>query len=281
MYSARNKLKRRGNKFGRARVKYYLCMIIDLNMKTAIIGYGKMGREIEQILLERGHEVKLIIDLENSHELDAEHLKGIDVALEFTTPSTAYENLKRCIDNRVPVVSGTTGWTERLEELKARCMEQHSALFYASNYCLGVNLLFMLNRQLATQIERLNAKYNVEIEEVHHTQKKDSPSGTAITLAEGILDNLSSKKQWVNFAPIFDVTTVGEKRAVTEEDLVIRSIREGMVPGIHTVSYTSEDDELVLKHTIKNRRTLAMGAVIAAEFLCGKEGVYSMEDLMK
>ena len=250
-------------------------------MKTAIIGYGKMGREIEQILLERGHEVKLIIDLENRAELDAEHLKGIDVALEFTTPTTAYDNLKTCIENRIPVVSGTTGWTERLEELKSYCLEQHSALFYASNYCLGVNLLFNLNRQLAAQIERLNAKYNVEIEEVHHTQKKDSPSGTAITLAEGILENLSSKQQWVNFAPIFDTNSFEEKRPVTDEDLVIRSIREGMVPGIHTVSYESEDDQLVLKHTIKNRRTLAMGAVIAAEFLCGKEGVYSMEDLMK
>lgn len=250
-------------------------------MKTAIIGYGKMGREIEQILLERGHEVKLIIDLENRAELDAEHLKGIDVALEFTTPTTAYDNLKTCIENRVPVVSGTTGWTERLEELKSYCLEQHSALFYASNYCLGVNLLFNLNRQLAAQIERLKAKYNVEIEEVHHTQKKDSPSGTAITLAEGILENLSSKQQWVNFAPIFDTNAFEEKRPVTDEDLVIRSIREGIVPGIHTVSYESEDDQLVLKQTIKNRRTLAMGAVIAAEFLCGKEGVYSMEDLMK
>ena len=256
-------------------------MIIDLNMKTAIIGYGKMGREIEQILLERGHEVALIIDVENRSELDAEHLAGIDVALEFTTPTTAYDNLRTCIEHHVPVVSGTTGWTERLEELKQYCTEQHSALFYASNYCLGVNLLFMLNRQLAAQIERLQAKYGVEIEEVHHTQKKDSPSGTAITLAEGILEHLSSKKQWVNFAPIFDVNAIEEKRPVTEEDLVIRSVREGMTPGIHTVSYESEDDRLVLQHTIKNRRTLAMGAVIAAEFLCGKEGVYSMEDLMK
>lgn len=269
------------NKFGRAREKCYLCMIIHLTMKTAIIGYGKMGREIEQILLERGHEVKLIIDLENRAELDAEHLAGIDVALEFTTPTTAYENLRTCIENRVPVVSGTTGWTERLDELKALCLEKHSALFYASNYCLGVNLLFMLNRQLAAQIERLNAKYNVEIEEVHHTQKKDSPSGTAITLAEGILENLSTKTQWVNFAPIFDVTSIEEKKPVTEQDLIIRSVREGMVPGIHTVSYESEDDRLVLQHTIKNRRTLAMGAVIAAEFLAGKEGVYSMEDLMQ
>ena len=250
-------------------------------MKAAISGYGKMGREIEQILLERGHEVKLIIDLENRSELDAEHLKGIDVALEFTTPTTAYDNLHTCIENRIPVVSGTTGWTDRLDELKQYCLAQHSALFYASNYCLGVNLLFNLNRQLAAQIERLNAKYNVEIEEVHHIQKKDAPSGTAITLAEGILDNLSTKKQWINFAPIFDVSAIESKTAVTEEDLIIRSIREGMVPGIHTVTYESEDDQLILKHTIKNRRTLAMGAVIAAEFLCGKEGIFSMEDLMK
>ena len=252
-----------------------------MRMKTAIIGYGKMGREIEQILRSRGHEVALVIDLNNRHELDAEHLAGVDVALEFTTPATAFENLKACIACGVPVVSGTTGWLDRFEELKRYCEEQHGALFYASNYSLGVNLLFRISRRLAELVEHSGAAYSVEIEEVHHTQKKDAPSGTAITLAEGILENLSSKKQWVNFAPIFDVASIEEKQPVTEEDLVIRSVREGMVPGIHTVSYESEDDRLVLQHTIKNRRTLAMGAVIAAEFLAGKEGVYSMEDLMK
>lgn len=252
-------------------------------MKTAIIGYGKMGREIEQILRERGHEVALVIDVENRHELDAAHLTGVDVALEFTTPQTAYENLRTCLSHGVPVVSGTTGWLDRFEELKAYCKEQHGALFYASNYSLGVNLLFRINRRLAELVAHSGAEYRVEIEEVHHTQKKDAPSGTAITLAEGILDHLSTKKQWVNFAPIFDVAAYAERQphTLTDEDLVIRSVREGMVAGIHEVRYENEDECLCLKHTIKNRRTLAMGAVIAAEFLAGKEGIYSMDDLLQ
>lgn len=237
-------------------------------MKAAIIGYGKMGREIEKVLLERGHRVALIIDQQNSHELDAEHLKGVDVALEFTTPATAYENLKRCIGCKVPVVSGTTGWTERLKELEDYCKEQGSALFYASNFSLGVNLLFRLNRQLAKLMNRF-AHYEVSIEEIHHTQKKDAPSGTAITLAEGIISEMERKSGWVNDEP------------ASQEQIAIHSIREGMVPGIHTITYDSADDRLELRHEIKNRRTLAEGAVVAAEFLCGKTGVYTMEDLLK
>lgn len=227
-----------------------------------------MGKEIEKILRERGHEVTLIIDQENSHELDAEHLRGVEVALEFTTPATAYENLKRCIACRVPVVSGTTGWTERLKELEAYCREQGSALFYASNFSLGVNLLFRLNRQLARLMNRFD-HYEVQIEEVHHTQKKDAPSGTAITLAEGILNELERKTGWVN-----EPTTEADQIAIT-------SIREGMIPGIHTITYESVDDKLELRHEIKNRRTLAEGAVVAAEFLCGRVGVYTMDDLLQ
>lgn len=251
-------------------------------MKAAIIGYGKMGREIERILLERGHEIALVIDAHNAAALDAEHLRGIDVALEFTTPETAYGNLRTCIENRTPVVSGTTGWTSRLEELQILCRERGGALFYASNYCLGVNLMFRLNRQLAALINRVGG-YDVWIEEVHHTQKKDAPSGTAITLAEGILSELDSKCDWVDYAPGIENATNRIERAedAGPEQLVIESVREGSVPGIHAVSYESDDDRLELKHTIKNRRTLAMGAVIAAEFLCGKQGVYSMEDLLR
>lgn len=237
-------------------------------MKAAIIGYGKMGREIEKLLLERGHEVALIIDLENRHELDAEHLCGVDVALEFTTPATAYENLEKCLACRVPVVSGTTGWTERLKELEERCQANGGALFYASNFSLGVNLLFRLNRQLAQLMNRFG-HYEVSIEEVHHTQKKDAPSGTAITLAEGIIAELDRKTGWVN------------EPQVESNKIAITSVREGMIPGIHTISYESADDKLELRHEIKNRRTLAEGAVVAAEFLCGKEGVYTMDDLLK
>lgn len=251
-------------------------------MKAAIIGYGKMGREIERILTERGHEAALIIDTDNAHELDAAHLAGIDVALEFTTPETAYRNIRTCIECGVAAVSGTTGWTDRLGELQELCRERGGALFYASNYCLGVNLMFRLNRQLAAMIGRVGG-YGVRIEEVHHTQKLDAPSGTAITLAEGILDNLADKQGWVNYAPgIAHATNRVERSEDTPADRIeIRSVREGAVPGIHTVTYESEDDMLELKHTIKNRRTLAMGAVVAAEFLCGKQGVFGMDDLLR
>lgn len=237
-------------------------------MRAAIIGYGKMGREIERVLLDRGHEVSLIIDLDNSNELDAEHLKGIDVALEFSTPTTAYNNIKKCLELGVAVVSGTTGWTERLQEIKELCTECDSALFYASNYSLGVNLLFRLNRRLA-QLMNSFEQYDVSIQEIHHTQKKDSPSGTAITIAEDIIEQMERKQGWVN-----EPTTDPLK-------IEIESVREGMIPGIHTITYNSEVDTLELRHEIKSRRTLAEGAVIAAEFLCGKRGVYSMEDLLK
>ena len=259
----------------------YLCGKWN-KMKAAIIGYGKMGREIERILTERGHEAALVIDTDNAGELDAEHLAGIDVALEFTTPATAYANIRTCIENGTAVVSGTTGWTDRLAELQELCRERGGALFYASNYCLGVNLMFRLNRQLAAMIGRVGG-YGVRIEEVHHTQKLDAPSGTAITLAEGILDNLADKQGWVNYAPgIAYATNRVERSEDTPADRIeIRSVREGAVPGIHTVTYESEDDMLELKHTIKNRRTLAMGAVVAAEFLCGKQGVFGMDDLLR
>ncbi|WP_298027034.1 4-hydroxy-tetrahydrodipicolinate reductase [uncultured Alistipes sp.] len=237
-------------------------------MKAAIVGYGKMGREIEKILLERGHEIVLRIDAENASELTPERLAAADVALEFTMPETAYANIRACILARTPVVSGTTGWTARLGELEKLCRERRSALFYASNFSLGVNLLFRLNRQLAAMIDRVSG-YDVRIEEVHHIQKKDAPSGTAITLAEGIIGELGAKNGWVN-----------DEHAPADR-IAIRSVREGTVPGTHTVTYESEDDILELRHTIKNRRTLAMGAVVAAEFLCGKEGVYTMDDLLK
>ncbi|MDE5709013.1 MAG: 4-hydroxy-tetrahydrodipicolinate reductase, partial [Alistipes sp.] len=176
-------------------------------MKAAIIGYGKMGREIEKILAERGHEAALIIDTENAAQLDAAHLAGIDVAIEFTTPATAYANLRTCIEAGTPVVSGTTGWTERLPELQELCRQRNGAMFYASNYCLGVNLLFRLNRELAAMIERLHASYEATIEEVHHTQKLDAPSGTAITLAEGTIGSLSAKKGCVlSHIPISEPT---------------------------------------------------------------------------
>lgn len=253
-------------------------------MKVAIIGYGKMGREIERILIERGHTVSLIIDEANAADLNEQNLKEIDVALEFTTPATAYNNIRRCVESATPVVSGTTGWTERLDELKALCEQTGGALFYASNYSLGVNMMFRLNRRLA-ELMNHHPQYDVTIEEVHHIHKKDAPSGTAITLAEGILDELDRKAGWENPTVVeFDaegepiVHSMGE---AAPENIAITSVREGETPGIHTVTYDSEDDLLQLTHIIKNRRTLAMGAVIAAEFLCGKRGCYSMDDLLQ
>ena len=235
-------------------------------MKAAIIGYGKMGREIEKILIQRGHEVALIIDVNNITDLNAENLKNIDVAIEFTTPSTAYNNIRTCLDCGAAVVSGTTGWTDRLVELQTLCREKGGAMFYASNYSIGVNLMFRLNRELARMMNTFS-QYKVTMTETHHTEKKDSPSGTAVTLAEDIISRIDNKQGWVN-EPTDDDSLIG-----------IESFRIGMNPGEHSVKYESEDDVLEIRHSIKNRRTLAQGAVIAAEFLCGKQGVFTMEDL--
>ena len=235
-------------------------------MKAAIIGYGKMGHEIEKILLSRGHEVALIIDLNNAADLNAEKLKDIDVAIEFTTPATAYDNIRTCLECGTAVVSGTTGWTSRLEEVQTLCQAKGGAMFYASNYSLGVNLMFRLNRELARLMNNFSG-YTLTMSETHHTEKKDSPSGTAVTLAEDAIARLDSKKGWVN-EPTDDPSLIG-----------IESFRIGMNPGEHSVTYTSEDDVLEIRHSIKNRRTLALGAVVAAEFLCGKKGVYTMDDM--
>lgn len=252
-------------------------------MKAAIIGYGKMGREIERILVERGHRVVLVIDADNTADLDAAHLAGVDVALEFSCPDTAYGNIRACLGNGVAVVSGTTGWTDRLAELQALAREKGGAFFYASNYAVGVNLMFRLNAQLARMVEHLGGGYEVGIEEVHHTRKVDAPSGTAITLAEQIVSSLHTKTAWVNYAPGIEHASrrIEQIQDADANQLVIGSVREGAVPGIHTVRYESDDEVLEIKHTIKNRRVLAAGAVAAAEFLCGKQGVYSMDDLLK
>ena len=235
-------------------------------MKAAIIGYGKMGREIEKILLQRGHEVALIIDQENAADLNAKNLESIDVAIEFTTPSTAYNNILTCLECGTAIVSGTTGWTDRLKELQTLCEEKGGAMFYASNYSIGVNLMFRLNRELARMMNAF-PEYKISMAETHHTEKKDSPSGTAATLAEDIISRIDRKQGWIN-EPTDDDSLIG-----------IESFRIGMTPGDHSVTYTSEDDVLEIRHSIKNRRTLAQGAVVAAEFLCGKHGVFTMEDL--
>lgn len=237
-------------------------------MKIALIGYGKMGKEIEQILIARGHTIPLIIDLNNTNDLDAAHLQKVDVAIEFTTPSTAYGNVVKCLEAGVPVVCGTTAWLDKLPEVEQLCKEKNGAFFYASNYSIGVNIFFEINRRLAQLMNRFG-EYDVTIEETHHTQKKDAPSGTAITLAEGVLENLDRKQKWV-----CGTTTV-------PEELEVVAIRRSVVPGTHTVTYESDVDALSITHMAKSRRGFALGAVLAAEFLHGKTGIFSMKDLMQ
>ena len=237
-------------------------------MRVAIIGYGKMGHEIEQVLLSRGHSVALIIDQENAHDLCAEKLAEVDVAIEFTTPTTAYSNVRTCIECGTPVVSGTTGWHDKLEELQALCRERGSSMIWSSNYSLGVNITFRLNRYLAELMNRFEG-YNVAIEEIHHTQKKDAPSGTAISLANDILERVERKQRWMN-----EPTEEADAIAIT-------SLREGTVPGTHTVTYLSEDDKIEIKHTLFSRRALALGAVVAAEFVAPRKGVFTIDDLFE
>lgn len=237
-------------------------------MKIALIGYGKMGKEIEQILIARGHTIPLIIDLNNTNDLDAAHLQEVDVAIEFTTPSTAYGNVVQCLEAGVPVVCGTTAWLDKLPEVEQLCKEKNGAFFYASNYSIGVNIFFEINRRLAQLMNRFG-EYDVTIEETHHTQKKDAPSGTAVTLAEGVLENLDRKQKWV-----CGTTTL-------PEELEVVAIRRSVVPGTHTVTYESDVDALSITHMAKSRRGFALGAVLAAEFLHGKTGIFSMKDLMQ
>lgn len=237
-------------------------------MKAAIIGYGKMGREIEKVLIERGHEVTLKIDIDNSSDLNEQNLKDIDVAIEFTSPATAYANVRKCLECGTAVVCGSTGWNDGVQELKKYCRANGGAFFYSSNYSVGMNVMFKLNKILAA-IMNSQPEYNVSMEETHHIHKLDSPSGTAVTLAEGIMESVERKTSWVNQA------------TDKADEIGIISYREGEVPGIHTVIYDSEADTLELKHSAKSRRGLVLGAVLAAEFLQGKQGVFSMDDMLK
>lgn len=237
-------------------------------MKIALIGYGKMGKTIERIARERGHEIVSIIDLDNTVDFDSAAFKSADVAIEFTAPHVALSNYRRAFAAGVAVVSGTTGWTEELPQLKKEIKEGDSTLFWSSNFSLGVNIFMAVNKYLAGIMNQF-PNYNVEMTEVHHTQKLDAPSGTAITLAEEILDRLDRKKGWV------------KETETKPEYLAIKSIREGQVPGIHTIRYESSVDSITITHDTKNREGLALGAVVAAEFTAGKKGFLGMEDMLK
>ncbi|WP_299001181.1 4-hydroxy-tetrahydrodipicolinate reductase [uncultured Tenacibaculum sp.] len=230
-------------------------------MKIALLGYGRMGKEIEKIALQRGHEIVIKSTGENTYDINE-----TDVAIDFSVPASAYSNISNCINNNIPVVSGTTGWLDKYNEIVDLCNEKGGAFIYASNFSLGVNVFFELNKQLAKMMSTLE-QYNIAIEEIHHTQKLDAPSGTAITLAEGIIEN-TNKKAW----------ELDEK--TSEENIPITAIRTPDVPGTHTVTYSSEVDTIDIKHTAHNRQGFALGAVIAAEWLHNKTGVYTMRDVL-
>jgi 4-hydroxy-tetrahydrodipicolinate reductase len=236
-------------------------------MNIALIGYGKMGKEIEQIALSRGHKIALIVDAHNATTYTLDELKKADVAIEFSTPDSALGNIYKCFEAGVPIVVGTTGWLEKLEEVKKKCADKKQTLFYTSNYSIGVNLFFKLNQQLAKLMNN-HKEYNVHMEEIHHVHKLDSPSGTAISLANQVIANVDEKKKWVN-------ATTADKN-----ELGIVSKRLDEVPGTHTVTYASNIDEISITHIAYNRKGFALGAVVAAEWVHDKKGVFGMEQLM-
>ncbi len=237
-------------------------------MKLALIGYGKMGKEIEKIARSRGHEISLIIDIDNPHDLTVENLRKCDAAIEFTIPDSAVSNYFTCFGAGIPVVSGTTGWLARKEEVHQKCRENNGTFFYGSNFSVGVNLFFELNRQLA-RLMAPRAEYKPEMTEVHHTQKLDAPSGTAISLAEDLVEILPSVESWAD---------AGEAKG---NQLPIQSEREGEVPGIHTIKYDSEVDYIEITHSAKSRQGFALGALLAAEYSLGKKGILTMKDMLK
>ena len=236
-------------------------------MNIALIGYGKMGKAIEVIAVERGHTVGLKIDISNLDQFTAANLQQCDVAIEFTGPETAAENITRCVDAGVPIVCGSTGWLHQLETVTHHCKEVDGALLYASNFSIGVNLFFELNQHLARLMNNYPA-YDVSIEEIHHTQKKDAPSGTAISIADQILEINSQKKKWVN------------QLAATPEELSIISKRIDPAAGTHSIKYSSVVDDIEIIHTAHNRQGFATGAVLAAEFIQNKKGIYGMKDVL-
>lgn len=237
-------------------------------MKIALIGYGKMGREIEKIARERGHQIVSIIDINEEEKFNSPEFKSADVAIEFTSPASALKNYQAAFACGIPVVSGTTGWLDHIDEVKDACRNGGQTFFYASNFSLGVNLFFALNQYLAKLMNQY-PDYNVRMEETHHVHKLDAPSGTAITLAEDILSAIDRKREWA----------LGDS-ATDAGQLRIDAFREGEVPGIHTVIYESDADSIRITHDAKNRRGFALGAVLAAEFSQGKKGFLSMQDML-
>jgi 4-hydroxy-tetrahydrodipicolinate reductase len=236
-------------------------------MKIALIGYGKMGKAIEEIAIAKGHEIVLKIDVSNTADFTKENVQEANVAIEFTGPHTAFENITKCIEWGVPVISGSTGWLDQFEKAKKLCEEKKGCLIYASNFSIGVNLFFEINKQVAALMEPYE-NYDVSMTETHHTEKKDAPSGTAISLAEQILAKIGRKNKWVN------------EPSSEARDLIIRSERIDPAPGTHSVTYASPIDSIEITHTAHTRKGFAGGAVLAAEFANQKIGIFTMKDVL-
>ena len=236
-------------------------------MKIALIGYGKMGKAIEEIAVAKGHEILLKLDISNSEDFTTENLSKCDVAIEFTSPHSAVNNLKKCFAAGLPVVCGSTGWLAQWDEIASDCTLKNASMVYASNYSIGVNLFFELNTYLAKLMNKYT-NYDVMLDEIHHTQKRDAPSGTAITLAEQVIANITRKKQWVNHL------------SNNTDELEIISERIDPAPGTHKIKYHSPIDDIEIIHTAHNRQGFAGGAVLAAEFVVGKKGIYSMKQVL-
>lgn len=240
-------------------------------MKIALLGYGKMGKAVETVAVERGHEIGAAIDDNDDWMAKIDDCRACDIAIDFSTPDTAVSNIMRCFDLDIPIVVGTTGWYEQLDSVVHDCQERGQSLFVASNFSIGMNIMFDLNRRLA-QLMNGYEDYSVAITETHHIHKLDAPSGTAITLANDAIDELDRKSGW---------QLQKEGSRIKTDVIPITSIREGEVPGIHEVVYDSPIDTITLSHSAKNRKGLALGAVLAAEFMQGRKGYYTMQDLLK
>jgi 4-hydroxy-tetrahydrodipicolinate reductase len=237
-------------------------------MKIALIGYGKMGKTIEELAHKYDHKIELKIDENTLEDFTEENLRKVDVAIEFSTPNVAFDNIVKCINSGVPVVSGTTGWLHRLDEIVELCRIENGSFFYSSNFSLGVNIFFKLNQYLAKIMNKF-PEFKVSIEETHHIHKIDAPSGTAITLAEDIIKKIDNKTNW--------------QREEVEDDskIPIKSLRIGEIPGIHIIRYDSPIESIDIMHSSKSRIGLAMGAITAANFIVGKTGVFGMDDLLE
>jgi 4-hydroxy-tetrahydrodipicolinate reductase len=236
-------------------------------MKIALVGYGKMGRAIEEIALQRGHEIVLKIDVDNAADLNSDNIAKADVAIEFTSPHSAFDNIMKLLEYKIPVVCGSTGWLDKLEAVEEYCLQQQGAFLYSSNYSVGVNIFFEVNKRLAALMTN-QPSYEVSMTEIHHTEKKDAPSGTAVTLADQVMQQIPRIKKWVNNA------------SNNPEELEIISERVDPTPGTHSVLYSSPIDDIEIIHTAHNRTGFATGAILAAEFIIGKKGIYSMKDVL-